>query len=430
MPHSPEDYHEVSTVTLPTFLAGHEDASDVMEALGATDASEIEAVEMGDGNLNLVFIVSNKNNPDKKVIVKQALPYVRCVGESWPMTLERAYFEYKALTAFKKACANHVPKVYYFSRINALMAMQYIPPPNIILRKGLIQKIRYPTMASDIGVFCGKTLFQGSGFKLQPKQLREQVEFWSKNSEMCALTEQVIFTEPYIEASNNRWTSPQLDDDKKELENDQTLRLAVAKLKNKFVTETQTLLHGDIHTGSVMCSPEPSQTFVIDPEFAFYGPLAFDTGFFIANLLLNYVSQPGHANDGDDDDTYSDWILEQVKVFWQAFAATFVVQWNDVSQHTGYRYQRTMFPSTNDHKVAQKEWMANTLSDSVAFAGCEMIRRIVGIAHVEDLDSIADADVRAKCERHGLEIAKVLIKEQGRFSKIEEVIEVAKGCQL
>ena len=36
--------------------------------------------------------------PRAHVVVKQALPYVRCVGESWPLTLERAYFEYQALT--------------------------------------------------------------------------------------------------------------------------------------------------------------------------------------------------------------------------------------------------------------------------------------------------------------------------------------------
>ena len=30
-------------------------------------------------------------------MIKQALPYVRCVGESWPLTLERATFEHAAL---------------------------------------------------------------------------------------------------------------------------------------------------------------------------------------------------------------------------------------------------------------------------------------------------------------------------------------------
>jgi 5-methylthioribose kinase len=50
--------------------------------------------QVGDGNLNLVFIV---RGPAETVVVKQALPYVRCVGESWPLTLDRAFYENAAL---------------------------------------------------------------------------------------------------------------------------------------------------------------------------------------------------------------------------------------------------------------------------------------------------------------------------------------------
>ena len=35
-------------------------------------------------------------------------------------------------------------------------------------------------------------------------------------------------------------------------------------------------------------------TQVIDPEFAFYGPMGFDISAFIANLFLSYFSQDGH----------------------------------------------------------------------------------------------------------------------------------------
>ncbi|GAU35869.1 hypothetical protein TSUD_383610, partial [Trifolium subterraneum] len=56
--------------------------------------SDISVKEVGDGNLNFVFIVSNSTG---SFVLKQALPYVRCIGESWPMTKERAYFESLAL---------------------------------------------------------------------------------------------------------------------------------------------------------------------------------------------------------------------------------------------------------------------------------------------------------------------------------------------
>ena len=48
---------------------------------------------------------------------------------------------------------------------------------------------------------------------------------------MCALSEQVIFTEPYCVAENNKWTSPQLEDDAKSLREDTALKTKIVNLK-------------------------------------------------------------------------------------------------------------------------------------------------------------------------------------------------------
>lgn len=248
------------------------------------------------------------------------------------------------------------------------------------------------------------------------------MEFWTKNSEMCALTEQVVFTEPYIDSNNNRWTTPQLDDDKLAIENDVELKTAASRLKQKFVTETQALIHADLHTGSVMCAPQPGQTFIIDPEFAFYGPMAFDTGALVANLFLAYVSQDGHDNEA----AYAEWILEQIKVFWETFTKEFTQLWDDPSEHTGTWYERRKFESDADVKHTQTDFLQYVLGETLSFAGMKMLRRIVGIAHVEDLESIKDADVRARCERHGLNIAKQFIKTASNFKSIDEAIQMAR----
>ena len=46
--------------------------------------------EIGDGNLNLVFLLGDATG--RGLVLKQALPYVRMTGEGWPMTPERARF--------------------------------------------------------------------------------------------------------------------------------------------------------------------------------------------------------------------------------------------------------------------------------------------------------------------------------------------------
>lgn len=49
-------------------------------------------------------------------------------------------------------------------------------------------------------------------------------------------------------------------------------------------------------------------------------------------------------------------------------------------------------------------------------------RRIVGVAHVEDFESITDAAKRASCERRALDLAKMLLKERRKFEGIAEII--------
>ena len=67
---------------------------------------------------------------------------------------------------------------------------------------------------------------------------------------------------------------------------------------SRFIERAQALIHGDLPTGSIMVTTDSTQ--VIDPEFAFYGPMGFDIGAFLGNLILAYFAQDGHANQAND----------------------------------------------------------------------------------------------------------------------------------
>ena len=94
---------------------------------------------------------------------------------------------------------------------------------------------------------------------------------------------------------------------------DAPLKVAAARFGDKFLTDAQALIHGDLHTGSVMVTPTDAR--VIDPEIAMMGPNGFDLGAYMGNLLLSWYSQPGHASAEDDRKAMQEWILEQVAVF-------------------------------------------------------------------------------------------------------------------
>ena len=167
------------------------------------------------------------------------------------------------------------------------------------------------------------------------------------------------------------------------------------------MTEGQALLHGDLHTGSLMCTE--TTTFAIDNEFAFYGPMGFDVGLFFANLLLAYFSQRGWADcKGEYRSTQGDWLLDTFNSTWAVFEKRFLEHWNEqgVRDDCGglspaILLLRASPTEASALKAHQGAYMKQIWEDSLGFAGAEMIRRIIGIAHVADLDEIPDADIRA-----------------------------------
>jgi 5-methylthioribose kinase len=121
------DYKPLSPETLGQRLGG----LDVMKQSVGADGGAWTVREVGDGNLNLVFIVEGDAG---SVIVKQALPYVRLVGDSWPLPLKRAFFEYHALIRQEARDPGSVPKVLHFDEGQALIIMERLHP-HIILRQ-------------------------------------------------------------------------------------------------------------------------------------------------------------------------------------------------------------------------------------------------------------------------------------------------------
>ena len=72
-------------------------------------------------------------------------------------------------------------------------------------------------------------------------------------------------------------------------------------------------------------------------------------------------------------------------------------------------------------------YLLRVWQDSLGFAGCKMIRRIVGIAHVEDLDSIEDPAVRASCEENALACARSMITGAARVVDVNALAALVRG---
>ena len=168
-------------------------------------------------------------------------------------------------------------------------------------------------------------------------------------------------------------------------------------------------------------------TRVIDAEFAFVGPMGFDLGAIVGNLLLNYFAQGGHATARDPREDYQDWVLAAMEEFWRRFERNFVELWR--SEARGDSYPAALFADPGSQAALEAErhaYMARLFADTLGFAGAKMIRRILGLAHNIDLEWIEDPDARALCETRCLRLARELMVETQHFRAIADVAAAAR----
>ncbi|CAH2716544.1 Methylthioribose kinase [Neobacillus rhizosphaerae] len=365
-----------------------------------SEDAKLSCNEIGDGNLNLVFHVVD-THAGKSIIIKQALPYAKVVGESWPLTINRAKIEADALKTFGRIAPDFVPAVYYTDDVLAVTVMEDLSHL-LIARTGFINGETYPLISTHLGEYLAKTLFYTSDYGLGPTRKKEQVQQFI-NPELCKITEDLIFTDPYYDAETNEFEEG-LRPFVVALWRDEELQFHVNVLKKTFLTDAEVLLHGDLHTGSIFANN--SETKVIDPEFAFYGPAGFDIGQVFANLLFQVIV----------NDKKRDLFVEHIETVWDVFKNTFTILWE--TQNKEVLAQSTSFISYN---------LSKFFADALGFAGCELIRRTIGLAHVADLDGIKDEQTRLAAKRKSLELGGILIKQRKNIKDLGEFIEIVKG---
>lgn len=387
-----------------TFTAA--DAVEYAKKFGGVDdpSTLVSAEEIGDGNLNLVFKIYD-NQGKSRVVVKQALPYVRCVGESWPLTLDRARLEAQTLVEHYKHCPQHTVQITHYDAELAVMVMEDLSSHRI-WRGELVQGVYYPEASRQLGEYLAQTLFHTSDFILHPHQKKAEVARFI-NPEMCEITEDLFFNDPYTDHERNKYPEA-LEPLVASLRHDDALRIAVAGLKHRFFANAEALLHGDIHSGSIFVADGSLKA--IDAEFGYFGPIGFDVGTALGNLLINYCGLPGllaprEAADGREQR------LSDVRDVWIAFAHRFLelaeAKTTDVAMaYPGYA-----------QAFLRKVW-----ADTIGYCGTELIRRTVGMSHVADMKLIKDEAMRTECIRNAITLGRTLILAADHIEDVEALL--------
>ena len=139
------------------------------------------------------------------------------------------------------------------------------------LRKELMKGSMFDHLSEGISTFLAETLLPTTDLVMDRAEKKEMVKLFT-NPELCDISEDLVFTEPYWDYKGRNIITVGMEDFVKEkLYEDEELHSEVGKLRNRFMNNAQALIHGDLHSGSIFANEE--RMVVIDPEFAFYGPM-------------------------------------------------------------------------------------------------------------------------------------------------------------
>ena len=351
---------------------------------------ETTCTEIGDGNINYVFRVRSLRD-GRSVIVKQADKRLRSSGR--PLDIYRSRIE--ALQLESRLAPDYIPEVYHYDETMAALSMEDISAYRN-LRKELLAGRIYGHLAENISTFLAQSLLPTTDLVLDRREKKRRVQFFT-NPELCDITEDLVLTEPYWNYKGRNIVTPGNEDFVRTFlyEND-ALHREVGRLRNGFMNNAQALLHGDLHTGSIFANEQGVK--VIDPEFAFYGPMGYDIGNVIGNLFFSWANRCFTA----PQDTAAARALEDtIRGVCDLTAEKLTARYDELVTFPLYRAEGFC-----------RAYLDGVMADSYGYAGTEIIRRVVGDSKVMEVTSVTDPDIRIPMERALIKMGIFLIRER------------------
>lgn len=363
----------------------------------------LQAEEIGDGNINYVFRVWNPDT-GKSIIIKQADQYLRSSGR--PLDVYRNKIEAEILKLEGTLAEGFVPKVYAYDETMCVLAMEDISAYKN-MRKELMEGHIFPHFAENIAEFLARTLLPTTDLVLDRAVKKDNVKLFL-NKELCDITEDLVLTEPYDNYKNCNIVVEENKEFVKEFlyEND-LLKADVAQLRDRFMNHAQALVHGDLHSGSIFINENGIK--IIDPEFAFYGPMGYDIGNVIGNLFFAWAR--------------TQFIEPQQTEFLAWCSHTIAATIDRTMEKLSQVYEQCVECPLYRTKTFKQQYLKEILSDSLGYAGTEIIRRVVGDSKVMEVTSIKAIEKRVPFERALLKMGIWLIRNRKVVCEGTEVSE-------
>ena len=343
---------------------------------------DLTVKEIGDGNINYIFKVENKID-GKSIVLKQADKLLRSSGR--PLDLARSKIEANILRIENNLAPHFVPEIYFYDEIMCVLAMEDISEYKN-LRTELIAGKIFLNFADNISEFLSRTLLLTTDLFMDKFEKKKNVKEFI-NPELCDISECLVFTEPYDNNKNrNIITTGNEEFVENMLYKNEDLHFAILKLREKFMNYSQSLIHGDLHSGSIFINEKGIK--IIDPEFSFYGPMAYDIGNVIGNLYFPLYRAKFFMEDSKKKEEFINWLEKCILDIPILFSKKCKLLWEKYSDDKLLK-----------NRKFRDYYIENIVKDSLAYVGTEIIRRTVGDAKVLELTNLETSEKKLELEK-------------------------------
>ncbi|PIK37560.1 putative methylthioribose kinase 1 [Apostichopus japonicus] len=348
---------------------------------------DLSFTEPGVGNVNYVMRVSSKTDPRKTVIVKLAGPIIKVLGPNYPLDKNRNNLERKALRKLHDVCPGQVPEVFHWDKEESFMIMQdlkHYEDMNWALMRGDIKQGAFRNI-----VEFATTLHRVTHKKYCPEEEFEVMKQTFRNETMRNVHYTYVFTCPWIKDHPANFPSAAAKEYHALLYENKRVVSNTLELREIYMTKKECLLHGDMHSGSVMTNGEDVK--IIDAELVCVGPQSLDLAFLLAHFLYFYhVHRIYPRKDGEDfASRLRTMMCNAVKQYFQEIST-----W-----------------------LTEKE-CETIIQEVVGFTGCEMCKRTFSAAHYHESDDYPLAE--QSCIRQGVK----LIENYKEIKTIEDLMNI------
>lgn len=346
-----------------------------------------EILEISSGNVNQVFKIIFNN--DFSCIAKYAPPFAYRYQDI-AIDNKRNAFEVEVLKRFSKKNKENYPEIYYFCESQHIMLMQDLSMC-FDMREALIQGEIFNNFSHNMVHI----------FSLYPKNIKRNQKAGNTDflyshgiPELQNITKDFVFCCPFslkfqegitCLEKNMPWIKENI------FNNIEVLNIK-SELEILYNNKLETLLHGDLHTGSIMINQK--SIYLIDPEFSKLGPISFDIGMLLGNLIISYLSANYHLRSKFyKKENFQNWLFDCIQSLLK----------NTIEKLSNNEFNKRIL-----------------LSEIAGYCGIEIIRRTIGAAKVKDFTSIIDNQIRHDIELNALKYAVWLIENFNKENIIEE----------